>query len=107
MGGIYYFTCDEIKIEGKNIYLIESKHTSKGLLPSEEDIKDGLLKMVLYTNLKNVMYEGREYNDVPILRLTTRSKFRKELLPKSKLEMLEALEKEAEYNGFMIEISSV
>jgi len=107
LGGIYYFTCDEIKIEGKNIYLIESKHTSKGLLPSEEDIKDGLLKMVLYTNLKNVMYEGREYNAVPILRLTTRSKFRKELLPKSKLEMLESLEKEAEYNGFMIEISSV
>ena len=54
------------------------------------------------------MYEGREYDAVPILRLrlTTRSKFRKELLPKSKQEMLEALEKEAEYNGFMIEISS-
>jgi len=47
LGGKYYFTTDEIKIEGENIYLIEGKHSKSALLPSNGDIKDGLLKMIL------------------------------------------------------------
>jgi hypothetical protein len=54
LGGYYYFTCDEVSIENDTIYLIEGKHSKQTIIPSLEDIKDGLLKMILYTNLKEV-----------------------------------------------------
>ena len=71
LGGKYYFTTDEIKIEGKNIYLIEGKHSKSSLLPSIGDIKDGLLKMILYTNLKEVKVNGIEYKPIPVIKLTS------------------------------------
>ncbi len=71
LGGKYYFTTDEIKIEDKNIYLIESKHSKNSLLPSIGNIKDALLKMILYTNLKELKVNGIEYNPVPVLKLTS------------------------------------
>lgn len=54
IGGYYYLTCDEVEIHGKTVYLIEGKHTRVARLPSLGAIKDGLLRMMLYTNLKNV-----------------------------------------------------
>ena len=44
LGGYYYFTCDEVEIHGKDICLIEGKHTVTGNLPSEGDIKLSLPK---------------------------------------------------------------
>jgi len=29
LGGNYFFTCDKFKIEDKNVYLIENKHSQK------------------------------------------------------------------------------
>ena len=52
--GKYYFTVDETIITTKTIELIEAKHTSRAKFPSKNDIKDGLVKMMLYTNLKSV-----------------------------------------------------
>lgn len=71
LGGMYYFTTDEIKIEEDNVYLIEGKHTRTELLPSLGDIKDGLLKMFLYTNLEEVFIDEKEYNPFPVIRLTS------------------------------------
>jgi hypothetical protein len=71
LGGKYYFTTDEIRIEGENIYLIEGKHSENALLPSNGDIKDGLLKMILYTNLKEVKVNGIEYKPIPVIKLTS------------------------------------
>ncbi len=71
LGGKYYFTTDEIRIENDKIYLIEAKHSRTSFLPSIGDIKDGLLKMILYTNLKNVSVNGKEYTAIPILKLTS------------------------------------
>ncbi len=71
LGGKYYFTTDEIKIEGQNIFLIESKHSKTSLLPSVGDIKDGLLKMILYTNLKEVQINNVQYNPKPVIKLTS------------------------------------
>jgi len=107
LGGYYYFTCDEVKIKGENIYLIEGKHTNKGILPSEDDIKDGLIKMILYTNLKNVLVYGKRYNPVPVLKLTSKMDFKEELLSESKRKILNLLRREAEHNGFRIEISKI
>ena len=52
--GRYFFTCDETKIENKIVYLIEAKHTARGKMPSRNDIKDGFVKLMIYTNLNNV-----------------------------------------------------
>ena len=71
LGGKYYFTTDEIKTEKNMVFLIEDKHSRNELLPSKGDIKDGLLKMILYTNLKNVFIQGKKYKPVPVIRLTS------------------------------------
>jgi len=72
LGGQYFFTVDEVGIQENVISLIESKHTRSNLLPSQGDIKDGLLKMILYSNLSHVSMENKD-NLVakPILKLTS------------------------------------
>ncbi len=105
LGGYYYFTCDEVEIHGKNIYLIEGKHTAAGNLPSEGDIKDGLIKMILFTNLENVIAGGKEYNPIPVLKLTTNNRFDEKLLSKSKRNLFNLLKKEAKHNGFIIKVN--
>jgi len=71
LGGKYYFTIDEIRIKENKIFLIETKHSKSLLLPSIRDIKDGLLKMILYVNLTNVTISKKKYQPVPILKLTS------------------------------------
>ncbi len=105
LGGYYYFTSDEIDIEKESIYLIEDKHSKQSLIPSLEDIKDGLVKMILFTNLKEVKIGDKEYSPVAVLKLTSDSKFSKELLRKSQLEQLRILKKEAEKNRFRVIIN--
>lgn len=75
LGGKYFFTVDEVKIEGENLYLIESKHSKSGKIPSVGDIKDGLLKMMLYTNLENVSIDDKLFAGFPVLRLTSKMIF--------------------------------
>lgn len=70
LGGQYFFTVDEVAIQNNRLYLIEGKHTKNGLLPSKSDIKDGLLKMILYSNLSEVFIENT-FEVFPILELTS------------------------------------
>jgi len=71
LGGLYYFTTDEIAIQNDTIYLIEGKHSMNAKLPSLGDIKDGLLKMILYCNLTNVTIENKIFKTIPTLKLTS------------------------------------
>ena len=71
LGGVYYLTTDEIAIQGDTIYLIEAKHSNNSKLPSLGDIKDGLLKMILYCNLTNVSFENIPFKTMPTLKLTS------------------------------------
>lgn len=50
----YYFTVDEIEIKDNICRLIEAKHSINNLLPSFSDIKDWLIKMILYSNFSEV-----------------------------------------------------
>ncbi|MDQ3800874.1 MAG: VWA domain-containing protein, partial [Acidobacteriota bacterium] len=69
--GKYFFTVDETRIEPPaTVYLIEAKHSQRGLLPSRNDIKDGLIKMMLYTNLSNVKVGARNFAYKVMIRLT-------------------------------------
>jgi hypothetical protein len=103
LGGLYYFTCDEAEIHGDNLYLIEGKHTKGKELPSLEDIKDGLLKMILLTNLENVQIEKRNYNPIPILKLTTAKGF--DIAHLKKYEIINLLKEEARANSFKLLIN--
>ena len=71
LGGKYYFTTDETQIIDKKLLLIEGKHSKNKKLPSISDIKDGLLKMLLYCNLENIRIDNINYSHQPVLKLTS------------------------------------
>ncbi len=71
LGGQYFFTVDEVKVEKNKMMLIEGKHSAKSILPSKGDIKDGLLKMILYCNLSDTKVKGENMICEPILQLTS------------------------------------
>lgn len=70
-GGVYFFTCDETKVDNETLFLIEDKHTSRAKLPAASNIKDGLLKMMLYANLKNGRIGQKDVGIKAVLRLTS------------------------------------
>ena len=102
LGGNYYFTSDEVELHENNVYLIDAKHTKETKLPSLGDIKDGLLKMILFSNLEDVKVDDKKMNPVSILKLTTGDKFNLEKINKSQGKTLELLKKEAQTNKFKI-----
>lgn len=105
VGGHYYWTGDEIEIHGNQIFIIEAKHTTKDKLPSSGDIKDALVKMMLFTNLENVKVCEKEYVPIPILKLTTGAGFSLKSISRQQKNWLRNLRKEAEINGFRVSIN--
>jgi hypothetical protein len=69
-----------------------------------EDIKDGLLKMILFTNLEDVKIGNKNYNSTAVLKLTVENHFSQSNLSDSQKEVLSYLYREAKINGFDIEI---
>ena len=123
LGGQYFFTVDEILIEDKNLFLIESKHSKSGKLPSIGDIKDGLLKMMIYTNLENVSIGKDLFVSLPILRLTS-EKIEGEIFSNSaedrqkqffrvnnfnmrQTKLMESLFMEAKENNFIVSLGKI
>lgn len=118
LGGRYYFTVDEVSIKGNTIQLIELKHSNKSVLPSKSDIKDGLLKMILYSNVQDVSSEGVVFQSEPVLKLTStriegsinssssekvlKTFFAKNSLKPRHREFLNHLFTEAKANGFTV-----
>lgn len=105
LGGYYYLTSDEIAFEKNTVYLIEGKHSKQNLIPSIEDIKDGLVKMILFTNLKEVKIGRRKYSPIAVLKLTSNNRLSKESLNESQLKQLRLLKKEAKINHFIVMIN--
>ena len=68
LGGQYFFTIDDVFLRDDTLYLCESKHSKNALLPSADDIKDGLLKLMLYNNIHSL--QGYEKFKI-VLRLTS------------------------------------
>ena len=120
LGGQYFFTVDEVSFDNNILLLVESKHTKHSLLPSKGDIKDGLLKMILYSNLTNVIINGIRTQSKGVLNLTSsllqgqlisnhktheRVKFflQNNLSPEISL-FIDTLFKEADINNFILKI---
>ena len=76
-------------------------------LPSINDIKDGLLKMILWTNIKELWVGGHSYVPFPILRLTSDIEFSPKLLSPAKKDFLKKLNNEAENNNFYVIINNI
>jgi len=118
LGGLYYLTTDEIDIKGNKLYLIEGKHSANSKLPSLGDIKDGLLKMILYCNLTNTYIGDISYTVIPTLKLTSSSLtgkltsndseenkqlfFKNNMLDNSQIEIVKTLINESQTNNFEI-----
>ena len=105
LGGNYFWTCDEIELHGNQIFLIEAKHTKKDELPSLGDIKDALVKMMLFTNLENLRVSERRYIPIPIVKLTTGGGLNLQSQSSRRKNMLVNLRNEAETNGFRVSIN--
>ncbi|MDR3162256.1 MAG: hypothetical protein LBT81_00135 [Helicobacteraceae bacterium] len=118
LGGLYYFTVDETLVKRDTLFLIESKHTRSAILPSKSDIKDGLLKMILYSNLRDITVSGKALNSVAVLNLTS-SKIAGKLssnqgdnqnfakqnsLSNADKKLIEGVFEEAQKNGFTVSI---
>jgi DNA-dependent RNA polymerase auxiliary subunit epsilon len=104
LGGEYFLTCDEAKIHDNIIHLIEGKHTVGRRFPSLNDVKDGLLKMILLTNIEDVKVGDKEFKSIPILKLTTTNS-KQELPNHEEREHFNLLKKASEKNGFKVLIN--
>ncbi len=103
LGGYYYLTLDEVEVAGRDIHLIEAKHSSRSALPSTGDIKDALIKMILFTNLEDVEFEGESYNPIPTLKLTGSKPFNPDSLNRIRKQFWQSLiEREARANEFVV-----
>jgi hypothetical protein len=71
LGGQYFLTVDEILITKAKVSLIEGKHSKTSVLPKKGDIKDGLFKMILYSNLSEVTVNGKRMKSEAVLCLTS------------------------------------
>lgn len=106
LGGNYYFTSDEIEITNNILYLIEDKHTSFKKSPSLDDIKDGLLKMILFSHLKEAFVDNKKYKVIAQLNLTTNHSIDEKLLTIKHKELIKKLKEEAKQNNFQIKINN-
>lgn len=104
--GEYYLTCDEIEANGDCLKLIECKYSLLNILPSLADIKDGLLKLYLYSNLTNVMINGKRYEPKPCLKLLTGKSDQLYSFTKTHREIIQKLLKEAIENNIQIQINN-
>lgn len=103
LGGYYYFTADEVRVDNNCIKLVEAKHSKSGSLPSEDDIKDGLIKMILFTNLVNVEWNNKKYASIAVLKLTSGNKVDMDMFNTRQKDLFQLLKKEAEINNFELE----
>ena len=70
LGGIYYLTADEIVQEDDRFVIQESKNATLGFLPSLSDIKDGLFKLILFSNLDSLRLNEKPVQFGTRLKLT-------------------------------------
>ncbi|WP_353684085.1 hypothetical protein V4D30_09445 [Thermodesulfovibrio sp. 3907-1M] len=104
LGGCYFFTSDEVIIkEPDTAFLIESRHSKNSILPSMNDIEDGLIKMILYTNLKNLRINDKEYRNISMLKLTSEKSLEIDKIKNQNL--LNSLYEEAKKNNFFVRLN--
>jgi hypothetical protein len=100
LGGQYFLTVDEVETLDGILRIIESKHSENTFLPSIGDIKDGLLKMILFSNLSAVKIDSKAIKHKAVLRLTAKVSY----LTQKQQKLLKLLSEEADRNHFVVEV---
>lgn len=70
LGGMYHLTSDEVYQQGAIFTIQESKNSSSRQMPSEDDIKDGLFKLILFSNLEYLYLDDNPVEFTTRLKLT-------------------------------------
>jgi uncharacterized pyridoxamine 5'-phosphate oxidase family protein len=71
-GGYYPWTIDEAIRIKDNVFLIEKKHSSKKKIPAMGDVKDGLLRLIIYSNIVRISDSaGKQLKSYACLGLTS------------------------------------
>ncbi|MDR3613242.1 MAG: hypothetical protein P4L53_06735 [Candidatus Obscuribacterales bacterium] len=105
VGGTYFLTADHCEIVDDVVLLVESKHSNTRALPAMDDIKDGLIKMTLFSNLTSVHHNSVQFKPLAVLRLAAHASFN--TLTDSQVKHLTLLQREAVVNGFRLDLSGV
>lgn len=71
IGGYYYWTADEAVVINDNLVLVEKKNSNKSKLPNRGDVKDALVKMILFSNLTRTRIGEKEYKPLAAVGLTS------------------------------------
>ncbi len=87
LGGVYYLTADEVIKEGDRYVIQESKNSTKGSLPSLDDIKDGLFKIALFSNIDALLLDGQKVDFIVRLKLTGKDIYGTLFMPCSSCEL--------------------
>ena len=119
LGGSYFLTADELIIKDKKIIITEAKNSTNGKLPGIADVKDGLFKILLFSQIKYIKIDDIDYSYKVGLKLSgnlsssitlpnTTSKieafFDLENLSKAERNLLILLNEEATENNYNIDI---
>lgn len=72
LGGMYYLTSDEVYQQSEIFTIQESKNSSSRQMPSEDDIKDGLFKLILFSNLEYLYLGDNQVEFATRLKITGR-----------------------------------
>ena len=123
LGGKYFFTVDEVILINGKLQLKEKKHSKKGLLPAKGDIIDGVVKMILFSNLIQVKANNINVSYTSVLELTSfklsgsicsddsdvaiTKYFEKNAFSKQRKTFLIRLFDEAKTNNFTVNIKQV
>lgn len=121
LGGVYFLTADEVEIKDDTVMLIESKDTSTSLLPSNGDIKDGLLTMILFSNLECVTVNNKPMKSQAVLQISSQNLkgkilstdtaikqncfFKENRFTKKTSDLIKLLFDEAKQNNFFVRIT--
>lgn len=123
LGGNYYLTSDEIFIDekSKKVIIQESKNATDGRLPKDADIKDGLFKILLFSQIKDLKIDAVKYDYSVSLKLTGKISSsvslpaRKEIIDEfiakerfsnSEANLVKMLDEEAVANNYKIMITN-
>lgn len=79
LGGWYHLTADEVLYDGGQFIIQEAKNTTRAALPAHDDVVDGLFKLMLYSNMDELVLAEEYVEFGTRLRLTGRVEGRLEL----------------------------
>ena len=104
VGGVYFLTADEWEIDDDKLLIVEAKNTNNHRLPGLHDVKDGLFKMMLFSNVDRAIVGDICLTPHAVLKLTSGLSYSSKDLQEKERKICDGLREEANLNGFSIRL---